>query len=187
MSSLNFRVDRHSQTCRFLPSQVLKLICDNSLHLNLIRKANNVFLRWRHIRKTVDNLILFLGTDVLRYRWAWPLLAGCHTDLWGCLGGAERSSGTGRMDRRHTPAAGSAWGGWSRSAAAPPSFPSAAVTPLNPSPRSRKGWTLDVLHFLLLLFRLLLVPLLLQFHLHHPLYPGCPQSGRSATGRRAAW
>lgn len=101
--------------------------------------------------------------------------SGCETDLWGCRGGAVRSSGTGRMDQRRTPAAGSAWAAWSRSAAAPPSSPNAAVTPSNPSPPPERGWSPDGRH-LLLLSRL------------HPRRPGpaCRRSGRSAKGRRAA-
>ena len=108
--------------------------------------------------------------------WLWCQWCGCQTDLWGCRVGAARSSGTARMDRLRRPAAGSAGAAWSRSAAAPPSSPTAAVTPSEPSPPPATGWIPDG-------HRLpLLSPLLPR---RHP-RPACHQSGRLAKGRRAA-
>ena len=100
-----------------------------------------------------------------------------QTDLWGCRGGAVRSSGTGRMGRLHRPGAGSVWAVWSRSAAAPPSSLNAAGTQSKPSPPPERGWSPGGRHCLFLLRCLF------------PQHPGpvCRRSVRSAKGRRAAW
>lgn len=94
------------------------------------------------------------------------------TDLSGCLGAAGRSSGTGRTDRRRTPATGSVWAAWSRSAEASPSSQNAAETPSKPSPRSRTAWSPGGRR--------------LQCLLRFP-GPGWRRWGRWETGRRAAW
>lgn len=100
-------------------------------------------------------------------------VTGPQTDLWGCQGGAARSSGTGRMDQLRRPAAGSAWAAWSRSVAAPPSSRNAAASPSNLCLQPGTGWS-PAAHLLLA-------------HLpHHSPGPVWCQSGRVVKGRRAA-